>query len=138
MLAARRTARDDPGSSMPSPDTATNRPLLPAAANALTGLLARHDASVATRRSRRVLPLLCSLTLAAGCAPRIDLSHMTEKAQRMTYEALRREDCRLNQIDEFCQRTFANEYVEYDRLRRRFIRESTEGVWRASDAGEDS
>ena len=63
---------------------------------------------------RPLVPLLCALALSQGCVPSVDL-------KRMTYETLRREDCRLNQLDEFCQRNFANEYVEYERLRRHFM-----------------
>ena len=65
--------------------------------------------------------LLCALGIAGGCAavPPVDI-------RRMAYETLRREDCRLNQLDQFCQRNFANEYAEYERLRRHFIRDTVE------------
>ena len=52
----------------------------------------------------------------------------------MAYETLRREDCRLNQLDAFCQRTFANEYAEYEQLRRKFIRDAAESAERADPA----
>ena len=76
---------------------------------------------------RHVAPLLCTLALAQGCTARVDL-------KRMAYETLRREDCRLNQLDAFCQRTFANEYAEYERLRRKFIRDTAEGTDRTEPA----
>lgn len=75
---------------------------------------------------RRTLLLLCTLPLVQTCAvPLVDL-------KRMTYEALRREDCRLNRLEEFCQRTFANDYVEYERARRHFIRDQREQATEAS------
>ena len=75
--------------------------------------------------ARRTALLLCALPLLEGCAvgtvmPRVDL-------KRMAYETLRREDCRLNQLEDFCQRTFANDYAEYERLRRDFERDRREG-----------
>ena len=82
-----------------------------------------------TRRAARALLLACLPPLLAACAPRVDL-------KRMTYEALRREDCRINGTDDFCERTFANEYAEYERLRRPFIRDQAESVWRADGEGE--
>jgi len=80
-------------------------------------------------RAGILLPLACALVVSAGCAPRVDL-------KRMAYEALRREDCRLNRIDEFCQRNFAREYVEYERLRQRFMRDSIEPVAPGSESGQ--
>lgn len=76
-------------------------------------------------RGRRALPLLCALPLVAACAPTIDL-------KRLAYETLRREDCRRNEPEGgFCERGFAHEYLEYERLRRDFMREhgpSADGV----------
>ena len=89
------------------------------------------DACV-TRPAAALVALLCALGIAGGCAPvpRIDL-------KRMTYETLRREDCRLNHLDQFCQRTFANEYAEYERLRRHFIRDTVEAREPPPAAGDD-
>lgn len=70
------------------------------------------------RRAARALPIVL-LPLVQSCAPTLDL-------KRLTYETLRREDCRVNQLEEFCQRTFANDYAEYERLRREFMRETRE------------
>ena len=70
-----------------------------------------------------VVLLLCTLALTAGCVPHVDL-------KRMTYETLRREDCRRNQLEDFCERTFANDYAEYEDLRRDFLRER-QAPWRA-------
>ena len=83
------------------------------------------NAPVRTRapRALALLSLAGALLASGGCMPPVDL-------KRMTYEALRREDCRLNQLDQFCQRTFANEYAEYERLRRQFIRDAGETAGR--------
>ena len=68
-----------------------------------------------------VLALPAAALLLGGCMPRVDL-------KRMAYETLRREDCRLNQLESFCQRTFALEYAEYERLRRHYIRDAAEAA----------
>lgn len=57
--------------------------------------------------------LLASLT--QGCA-QVDV-------KRMTYEALRKQDCLLNEINTFCDRSYSLEYLEYAQLRREFLRE---------------
>ncbi len=50
---------------------------------------------------------------------------------RVAYELLRQEDCRRNDLEEFCTRTFANEYLEYERLRQDYIRSQDESAnWR--------
>lgn len=59
------------------------------------------------------LPVLCS-----GC--------MQINTKRMVYELLAQEDCRRNQPGEFCNRTFANEYHQYERLREDFMRGHTQ------------
>ena len=58
----------------------------------------------------------------------------TMHVKRATYQMLRQEDCRLNRLESFCRRNFANEYHDYERLRRTFMRESSEEAWRVSDA----
>jgi len=52
--------------------------------------------------------------------------------KQIAYETLRQEDCRINQLDDFCTRTFAREYLEYTRLRRDFMRGQTQVTWRVS------
>ena len=85
--------------------------------------------STGTRRETRLGSLLCTLPLIAGCAAQIDF-------KRVAYEALRREDCRRNQLDEFCERTFANEYAEYERLRRHFVQNGGERRQRPAVTGD--
>ncbi len=51
---------------------------------------------------------------------------------QMAYEALRQEDCRINQLDDFCTRNFANEFREYEVMRRNFLRSQEQSVWRAN------
>ena len=65
-----------------------------------------------------------ALTLGTGC------SHIN--VNQIAYEALRQEDCRINQLDDFCTRNFAKEYHEYERLRRDFIRSQKQTSWRVS------
>ncbi len=64
------------------------------------------------------LPMLC------GCSS-FDL-------KRFTYETLRQEDCRRNDLEVFCSRGFANEYHDYERTRREFMRKEaeTDEQWR--------
>lgn len=50
--------------------------------------------------------------------------------KRAAYQALRQNDCHANELDGYCDRTYAIEFHEYDRLRRDFIRESVEPAWR--------
>lgn len=59
--------------------------------------------------------LLCGLLL-QGCE--------TINLKRITYDFLRQEDCRRNDVAvyEFCSRTFVFEYDEYEKLRQEYIR----------------
>jgi len=67
---------------------------------------------------------LLGVSLFTSCA------HIDVK--QIAYETLRQEDCRINQLDDFCTRTFASEYLEYTRLRRDFMRGQTQVSWRVS------
>ena len=57
--------------------------------------------------------LVAGVSLLSGCQ-HVDVA-------QITYEALRAEDCRRNQLDDFCSRTYAFEYHEYRRLRQDFL-----------------
>lgn len=61
--------------------------------------------------------LLLSTQVIVGCQhmERIDIA-------QITYELLRAEDCRRNQLEDFCSRTYAADYHDYVRMRRDFIR----------------
>jgi len=48
-----------------------------------------------------------------GCA-QIDV-------KRITYEALRQHDCRVNEPGTFCDRGFALEYREYEQIRKAYL-----------------
>jgi len=52
--------------------------------------------------------------------------------KRAAYQALRTEDCRLNELEDFCRRTYALEFSEYERLRQDYLRSQQQDVWRAS------
>lgn len=67
--------------------------------------------------------LLGSLALSTGCA--------YINVNQLAYEVLRQEDCRINQLEDFCTRNFAKEYREYERLRREFMRSQKQTAWRA-------
>ena len=60
-----------------------------------------------------MLCLIASVSLLSGCQ-HVDVA-------QMTYEALRADDCRRNQLEDFCARTYAFEYHEYRRLRQDFL-----------------
>lgn len=51
---------------------------------------------------------------------------------QLAYEILRQEDCRMNQLEDFCTRTFASEYLEYERARQEFLRSQTQRAWRVN------
>ncbi|MBX2838696.1 MAG: hypothetical protein KTR35_17685 [Gammaproteobacteria bacterium] len=45
--------------------------------------------------------------------------------RRIAYETLRQVDCHVNELDQFCDRSFANEYHEYERLREDYLNNRT-------------
>ena len=59
-------------------------------------------------------------------------SHINMK--QLAYEVLRQEDCRRNQLEVFCSRNFAREYLEYERLRQDYIRNRNQHQWRVSQS----
>lgn len=67
------------------------------------------------RPGRWTVALVLLIPLFSGCGTTIDY-------KRLTYDVLRQADCRQNDIDEFCSRTFVFEYDEYEVLRREFLR----------------
>lgn len=69
-----------------------------------------------------LLTLACVLPFIGGCA-HVNLS-------QVAYEMLRQEDCKLNRLEDFCTRTFAREYLEYERMRQEFLRSQTQRTWR--------
>ncbi len=46
--------------------------------------------------------------------------------RQLAYSALRHEDCRRNNIDSFCRRSYLVEYQEYERVRSEFLTDSSE------------
>lgn len=42
--------------------------------------------------------------------------------KRVTYDLLRQQDCRENNLQEFCSQTYLFEYDEYERLRQDYLR----------------
>ena len=41
---------------------------------------------------------------------------------QITYEFLRADDCRRNNLEDFCGRTYASEYHDYVRMRQDYIK----------------
>ncbi len=68
--------------------------------------------------------ILIGFAVLTGCA-HVDVT-------RIAYETLRKEDCRINELEDFCTRTFAREYKEYTRLREDFIRGEEQQAWQVS------
>ncbi len=73
---------------------------------------------------KRYAPLLVIVILGQTAC-----SHTEMK--RAAYQALRVEDCKLNNLEDFCLRTYAHEYHEYERQRQEFLRSQQQDVWRA-------
>jgi len=69
-----------------------------------------------------ITAILSSTILTSAC------SHIN--VNQMAYEALRKEDCRINALDDFCNRNFALEYHEYELIRRDYLRSQTQTAWR--------
>ena len=69
--------------------------------------------------------MLGTLVLSSGCA------HVN--VNQLAYGVLRHEDCKLNQLEDFCTKNFAKEYREYERLRRDFMRSQQQSAWRANE-----
>ena len=67
----------------------------------------------ARARTAAQLLALCVSILATGCS--------STQYKRMVYDALRQQDCIINQLDSFCNRTFALDFYDYDQLRRDFM-----------------
>lgn len=61
------------------------------------------------------MALLAPIATVSGC------QHVN--VAQITYEVLRADDCRRNQLEDFCARTYASEYHEYVRLRQDFLRD---------------
>jgi len=75
----------------------------------------------------QVSALLAAAVTLSGC------QHIN--VAQITYEMLRADDCRRNQLEDFCGRTYASDYHEYTRLRKEFIRYQQETAQRPSPDG---
>ncbi len=54
----------------------------------------------------------------------LDAHHAQIDVKKLTYNALRRHDCKVNEPSAFCSRIYANEYREYEELRKQIILET--------------
>ena len=68
--------------------------------------------------------IFASVAVSSGCA-HVDVN-------QLAYEVLSQEDCRINQLEDFCNRNFAKEYREYELIRRDFMRSQEQTVWRVN------
>ena len=58
--------------------------------------------------------------------------------KRMTYKALRQHDCRINEPNAFCERSFSQEYIEYERLRQEFLHDKQTTNYRVAMEASES
>ena len=72
----------------------------------------------------KISTVLGCLALSTGCA------HIN--VNQLAYKVLSQEDCRINQLENFCNRNFAKEYHEYQLLRRDFMRSQEQADWQAN------
>ena len=78
------------------------------------GLTATTTTTTRKERFARWILAASTLVLASSCA--------SINYKRLTYDFLRQEDCRRNDINEFCSRTFVFEYDQYEQLRQEYLR----------------
>ena len=77
-----------------------------------------------------LLVLTACAILSSGCS--------TTHYQRMIYDALRQQDCIVNQLDSFCARTFALDFYDYTALRNDYMRSLNDQPFtQVTDNGED-
>ncbi len=67
---------------------------------------------------------LCGAGAMSTACKHVDVAQVDVK--RITYNALRQADCRENEPNTFCERGYANEFEEYERLREGYLREQQE------------
>lgn len=70
----------------------------------------------------KILTLLFVPVLLAGSG----CSSVNVNYSRLTYDFLRQEDCRRNDPDSFCSRTFVFDYDDYERHRQEYLRSQHE------------
>ena len=63
--------------------------------------------------------MACLITSMLQSCAHVDL-------KQMTYKALRQHDCRINEPNQFCDRSFSLEYLEYERLREEFLLDTSD------------
>jgi len=67
--------------------------------------------------------MICLLaSLSQGCSQ--------VNVKKMTYQALRQHDCRVNESDAFCARSYSVEFHEYERMRQEFLTDKQTGPYR--------
>jgi len=67
-----------------------------------------------------LLTLLLLASTLQSCS-HLDVDPAQINVKKLTYNALRRHDCKVNEPSAFCSRMYTNEYREYEELRKQFI-----------------
>jgi hypothetical protein len=67
-----------------------------------------------------LLTLLLLASTLQSCS-HVEVNPAQINVKKLTYNALRRHDCRVNEPSAFCSRMYTNEYHEYEELRKQFI-----------------
>ena len=67
-----------------------------------------------------LLTLLLLASTLQSCS-HIEIDPPQINVKKLTYNALRRHDCKVNEPSAFCARIYTNEYREYEELRKQFV-----------------
>jgi len=79
--------------------------------------------------------MICLIASSIQSCASVDVAKVDVK--KMTYKALRQHDCRVNELNAFCERGFSNEYEEYERMREQFLRNEDTDDNGTEDTGSD-
>jgi len=81
--------------------------------------------------------MFCLVATSLQSCAQVDVKNMDVK--RITYNALRQHDCRVNEPNAFCAKGFSNEYLEYVRLRTQFLQDrESEGYQTAEQSDRET
>lgn len=95
-------------------DKARSRPVLPRRRQIIKLAEWRSVSTLTFVQLVTLLVLALCAFMASGCS--------TTQYQRMVYDALRQQDCLINQLDSFCARTFALDFYDYTAMRNDYIK----------------
>jgi len=75
--------------------------------------------------------LTCLLALLSQSCAQINI-------KKITYQALRKHDCRVNERNAFCTRSYSVEFHEYERMRQNFLSDKQTGQYQVMLANQQS